>query len=115
MQALLRQSDLNWAWFGHLLNHCEQNIFRRIGVQYFCVPEARHLPGIGKKSRNLLKTLGLDKARMKAEVDAYVKIVDEFNPEVIHIHGSESFYGLIAAQVPTPSVLGIQGILSEVY
>ncbi len=113
MQALLRHSDLELGVVWSSPEAALPEYFSQDRVQFFCVAEAQNLPGFHKKSRNLLKTIGLDKALMKAAMEAYGTLVARFNPEVIHIHGSESFYGLIAAQVPTPSVVGIQGILSE--
>ena len=44
---------------------------------------------------------------------ACVDIVDSFRPDVIHVHGSERFYGLIGARslVQPPVLISIQGLL----
>lgn len=39
-------------------------------------------------------------------------IVKKFRPDIIHIHGSENFYGLIAKETSIPVVISIQGILT---
>ena len=43
------------------------------------------------------------------------KVVDEFKPDVIHIHGTEKFYGLLTARghITTPTVISIQGLVKE--
>lgn len=44
---------------------------------------------------------------------ACVDIVDSFRPDVVHVHGSERFYGLIGARslVKPPLLISIQGLL----
>jgi hypothetical protein len=41
-------------------------------------------------------------------------IIREFKPDLIHVHGSENFYGRIINKTPVPVVLSIQGILSVI-
>lgn len=48
----------------------------------------------------------------KLAIPALVKIVNDFQPDVIHVFGSENIYGILAAYVPIPVVLHIQGILT---
>ncbi|MBE0681823.1 MAG: glycosyltransferase family 4 protein [Anaerolineales bacterium] len=38
--------------------------------------------------------------------------VKKFEPDIIHVHGSENFYGLIAKEISIPVVISIQGILT---
>lgn len=42
----------------------------------------------------------------------YIKIVDLFKPDIIHIFGSEQDYGLLCKYINTPLVLSIQGNLT---
>ena len=46
----------------------------------------------------------------------YQRVVDEFNPDIIHIHGTEYFHGLLTGRkhIDCPTVISIQGIL-DVY
>jgi glycosyltransferase involved in cell wall biosynthesis len=43
------------------------------------------------------------------------KIASDWNPDLIHVHGTESYYGLLKARgyVKCPMVVSIQGLLSE--
>lgn len=43
------------------------------------------------------------------------KIASDWNPDLIHVHGTESYYGLLKAKgyVKCPMVVSIQGLLSE--
>lgn len=45
-------------------------------------------------------------------VDGCVHIVAATKPDVIHVHGSESFLGLTLARVTQPGVISLQGIAS---
>jgi glycosyltransferase involved in cell wall biosynthesis len=43
-----------------------------------------------------------------------LEIIKEFKPDLIHIHGSEDFYGQIAKDTSIPILLSIQGILTVI-
>lgn len=45
------------------------------------------------------------------EIDALLKVIDDFRPDVIHIFGTENIFGLLASHTKIPIVLHIQGIL----
>jgi glycosyltransferase involved in cell wall biosynthesis len=49
----------------------------------------------------------------KAMVIDYKRVVEEFNPDVIHIHGTENYFGLLSAEghLDRPTVISIQGII----
>lgn len=42
----------------------------------------------------------------------YLQIIKEFNPSIIHIHGTEKYFGLISAHVNIPVVVSIQGYVT---
>jgi len=46
-------------------------------------------------------------------VQNYQRVVDEFKPDIIHIHGTEYFHGLLTGRkhLECPTVVSIQGIL----
>ncbi|GAO31667.1 glycosyltransferase family 4 protein [Geofilum rubicundum] len=48
------------------------------------------------------------------EIKRLLFIVDEVQPDVIHIHGTEDNYGLIQAHTRIPVVVSIQGILNAI-
>jgi len=41
------------------------------------------------------------------------RIVDEFKPDLIHVHGTEDFYGLLGGTIGVPVNVSMQGILAE--
>ncbi len=41
--------------------------------------------------------------------------INDFSPDLIHIHGTESMYGLLFSQVKIPIIISIQGILQACY
>jgi glycosyltransferase involved in cell wall biosynthesis len=45
------------------------------------------------------------------EVDAYLKIVNDFKPDIIHVFGTEQSFGLLSSLVDMPVVIHIQGML----
>jgi glycosyltransferase involved in cell wall biosynthesis len=49
----------------------------------------------------------------KRDLDRCVELVRERDPDIIHIHGTERFYGLMAARnlISTPCVISLQGLL----
>lgn len=41
-----------------------------------------------------------------------LQIIDQFQPDVIHVNGTEGFYGMLQTQVNVPVVVSLQGILT---
>ncbi len=75
------------------------------GVHYYSVCQ-------GPRRRIMRYTDGDSRAGL---LDKCVNIVKEFKPDVIHIHGTERFYGLLIGrkEITVPIVISIQGLLSE--
>ena len=48
----------------------------------------------------------------KSEVNYYLKIIDDFKPDIIHVFGSEQSFGLVSLYTKIPVVIHIQGILN---
>jgi len=46
-------------------------------------------------------------------IDDCIKIINDFKPDIIHIHGTEYFYGLIPllSNISMPSVISLQGLI----
>ncbi len=53
--------------------------------------------------------------RWKNKIDRALRIIDDFRPEVIHMFGSESWYGLLAEHTDIPIVVHMQGSLPAYY
>ncbi len=52
-------------------------------------------------------------ARFSTELRYCQHIITDYNPDVIHIHGTENFYGLIVQITKIPIIVSIQGIVNE--
>lgn len=48
----------------------------------------------------------------KTEVNYYLKIIEDFKPDVIHVFGSEQSFGLLTLYTKIPVVIHLQGILN---
>lgn len=47
----------------------------------------------------------------EAHIKAFLNVVEDFNPDVIHVFGSERTYGLIAQHTDVPTIIHLQGLL----
>jgi len=71
--------------------------FQKDNVTYFCLPKTRMCEYLQS---------------YRKELSYCIKVVKDFDPDIIHVHGTEEFYGLISACISQPMVISIQGILS---
>lgn len=72
--------------------------FREDGVDYFVIPQPNRFPVFDMRAKDLNKC---------------ATIIDDFKPDLIHIHGSERFFGMVKATGRTnvPTLISIQGLL----
>lgn len=79
----------NIAWQRHQLQ----------GVRHYAVPMPYRSFGYGNIPASL--------------IDSYRRVVDDFKPDVIHVHGTEYFHGLLTGRglLDCPAVISIQGIV----
>ena len=72
--------------------------FKEGGVEYFVISQPSRFPAFSMRAIDIVKC---------------VAVIEEFRPDIIHVHGSERFYGLIKASGKTsvPTVISIQGLL----
>jgi len=105
---------------GHWMTTLARLLSRDADIQ-LCVATA--YPGIASYSGNIAGTeyrvVGQPRRRspLQAHPDdlsACRNIVLDFMPDVVHVHGSERFFGLLRARrmIHTPTLLSIQGILT---
>jgi len=47
----------------------------------------------------------------KIELSYYLRVINDFQPDVIHVFGSERSFGLLVSRTTVPVVIHIQGIL----
>lgn len=67
------------------------------------------------EGRNLKKRLQQKfnkKQRVRDQITAFLRIIDDFKPDIIHVFGSERSFGLVARHTSIPIVLHIQGVLN---
>ncbi len=69
------------------------------GIRYYSVPTGR----VPARCNALPKQL----------VRHYQSVIDDFKPDIVHIHGTENFHGLLSGDslIKVPTVISIQGIL----
>lgn len=53
-----------------------------------------------------------EEKRWKYYLEYFKKIIEDFKPDIIHVWGSESYFGLISLITDIPTILHIQGILN---
>lgn len=74
--------------------------FKEEGVDYFVIPQPPRFHAFGMRAVDLEKCAA---------------VIEEFNPDLIHIHGSERFFGMVKATGKThvPTLISIQGLLGS--
>lgn len=94
------------------ISSCQEKLITEEGVIYYKVK----LIGKSLKEKVIVGFRpSIDKyeiIRCERYVKEFKKVVDDFNPDIIHIFGSEFYYGLITSYITIPIVLHLQGILS---
>lgn len=75
--------------------------FDEDGVEYFVVGQGRLTSHFGAR---------------RADLIACRDVVERFDPDLVHVHGSERFFGLLRARglVDRPTVVSLQGLLAAV-
>jgi len=84
-----------------------QESFESAGVAYFGLGSERERYGYQRVARRWRRLLQADR-----DLRACERIVDAFRPDLIHVHGTEKQFGLLASRCPVPVVISIQGVLS---
>lgn len=121
---------------GHGYNGCgwisslQEELLKRDDVQFGlamisnttekCVDNGIHYYRVNHHSKTIREKVcsGLRPKDMKFEKDhwryyeqEFLKVIDDFKPDVIHIFGTEFYYGLIGSLTTVPVVIHIQGVL----
>lgn len=85
----------------------EEKRFDIENTKYFSFPYPK-----SKKNFNSFLSRWKHETEHESVISHYLKIVEEFNPDVIQIFGTESPFGLIIPYVKIPVVIHIQGNLT---
>ncbi|MBW1699631.1 MAG: glycosyltransferase [Deltaproteobacteria bacterium] len=116
--ALTTQEDfsLGVVWANSEVEWLEK--FIENGIAYYCVPSGSKKEAVARRLRSVPSLRkawrvlsSLSKPDIAKELDLCIDVVEDFNPDIIHVHGTEHFYGLIAAHISQPVVISLQGIL----
>lgn len=72
--------------------------FREDGVDYFVIPQPKRFSIFGMRAIDIAKCCA---------------VIERFKPDIIHIHGSERFFGMVKAEKKTniSTLISIQGLL----
>jgi L-malate glycosyltransferase len=98
----------SWPSFGELVELNSE------GITYFGFPPGYKF--VPKSSGPLLRTMRAVGSFLKAPDRRTLlschQVIQRFRPDVIHVHGSEEAWGLLARNCEVPLVLSMQGILN---
>jgi glycosyltransferase involved in cell wall biosynthesis len=79
--------------------------FSDAGVEYVNIPQHKILDAYGL----------FQEYRLSRYLRQCATIIDRWKPDAIHVHGTERLFGLVRARVVSiPTVVSLQGIISEV-
>jgi glycosyltransferase involved in cell wall biosynthesis len=84
-------------------------------IDDFAIESTKYYPISQKKEKGKISGLWerwIHKIESSEELLAYRRIISNFNPDIIHVFGSERSFGLIADGSEIPLILQIQGNLS---
>ncbi len=64
------------------------------------------------KTSNRIKRIFFPNRAERFELDAYLKVIADYKPDIIHIFGTEQSFGLLNSHVDIPIVIHMQGLLN---
>lgn len=126
IQTSVTNNGVGCSWVGSLENELSQKTDIQLGVSFnsnqpdtseFSIGNTKYFPLKRKKVLNkysrLYRRLS-HKIESEKRVEAYLEVIQKFNPDLIHIFGSEGDYGLIIQKTSVPCILHIQGNLTVI-
>ncbi len=108
-KALIQQPDIDL----HIITYSPRVPYSQsIAFQGYTVHVLRD--AVPFTDRSWAGVLDLDaRTGFKSRTRKLIKKLDELNPDVVHGHGTEDAYGLAAVQSNYPSVVSIQGVITD--
>lgn len=92
--------ELGVSFFGQ----GQPNIINKNGVSYYPLTVDRSI-------KSKLKRFGSIRQQEKSQIDAILKVINQFNPDIIHVFGTEKIFGLITSFIRIPVVIHLQGLI----
>ena len=81
--------------------------FRSEGVAYYGIPTTLPRTRLGRAASGWANSV-----IAQGDVRSCLRIAADFRPHLIHVHGTENPYGLIAEHTDTPVLVSLQGLLT---
>lgn len=110
------------GWIGACIEHLSAIPEIELGIGYLGQPMKANTGGISfypipiwNKRRNRLKRrfhLAADEELLIPEI---LRIIDDFHPDIIHVFGSETPWGVIASHTSIPVLIHLQGFQPSYY
>lgn len=126
IQTSVTNNGVGCSWVGSLENELSQKTDIQLGISFnssqpdtseFSIGNTRYFPLKNKSVANKFLRL-FDRLSHKIEtgerVTAYLEVINKFNPDLIHIFGSEGDYGLVIPKTKVPCIIHIQGNLTVI-
>lgn len=102
-QAIRKQDNIDLGVAFYFQNDCAK--YQKDGVSYYTLPV---------DSRGLIaKWIHPEKESLR--VERYLKVIEDFKPDIIQIFGCENDFGLICDKTHVPVVIHIQGMMAPCY
>lgn len=122
-EDFLNNTPTNGGWIRSLEKEIEDKVQLFVVFEdngHITIPNSKtkYFPiKIDKKRKNLYSKVK-NRLFIKLESHSYLlkckEIIEEVNPDIIHIHGTENAFGLIQSLSTIPTVISLQGILSVI-
>jgi glycosyltransferase involved in cell wall biosynthesis len=111
--------ELGIVWASPLV--AESAEFEVDGITYFCVPAGGRLESISNRLRRTPRRRKVwqvltyfFRQSARGPLQEMAGIINRYNPDLVHIHGTEGCYGLLAGRTQMKVVISLQGILHAV-
>lgn len=126
IQTAVTNNGVGCSWVGSLENELSQKTDIQLGISFksnqadtseFRMGNTQYFPLGRKKILNRYTNLFnrfLHKIESEDIIATYLEVIGKFKPDLIHIFGSESGYGLIVQKTSIPCILHIQGNLTVI-
>lgn len=123
-EELLDTKKSSGGWIKSLEKELTNNNKIKLGVCFyynknippFKINNTQYYPIYDKTKTIKFKLVKIFKHKdeLNFQPQRLLKIIDEFNPNLIHVHGTEKSFGLIAKHTKIPVIISIQGILNVI-
>ena len=119
----LNNKSVGGGWIGSLETELSEIPSVQLGISFnldrdikpFTLNKTRYYPVYLRSPKGRIKKLisrWKKPIQDEAHIQPYLDIIREFNPDIIHIFGTEGIFGLIVSKVTVPCIIHIQGILT---